>query len=599
MWSDPCRTRRRPSGRPDEDHGRAGPSGTASPTGARFPVCFDPTGLQVPPACLAAYDFDAEGHADGVIDWADFDGFEACFSGPGVEPSGGVGHDWEPDGDVDLADVAGFQLCFDPTGSQVPPDCLAVFDFDADGQSDGVIDLNDLAGLVSRLRGPEVPAGGGCPLIGAGCGPWPARAGLAGQSGPAARGTPPSGTFALHGRPVDVLSDGHVLFHFRARYYDPVLGRWLQRDPLPYGDGPNLYEAFTSNATRFFDPLGLQSEDRGVLGTLLEWFARLQEGRHPVTGEDWVTLTLRREGVDVGLDPVRAGLLREYDRYGVAADAVAEAMEPVVARGVGALQVVGGATESTVGGVLVFGTDGLGAAPGTVFVLHGVDVTQAGVRQVWTGEFTFTETYRVIAEAGYPTAALVVDSGISLSSGFAGLGLAVEGVALRAPSTAGLGVSPQALRLQANIARGELGEINALALQRSLGETIVNTQFRQGAVLRGFESVSALEAPGGLRVFVTDVKAIAGNVAPSRLSAFGLNDPATFRLNLLRAQGAVAEQVTDLPLQRAILQALEERTFTVRILGPQGIRVSPSTVSRLQTVTGASEIEIVDMLVVP
>jgi hypothetical protein len=44
---------------------------------------------------------------------------------------------------------------------------------------------------------------------------------------------------------------------------------------------------------------------------------------------------------------------------------------------------------------------------------------------------------------------------------------------------------------------------------------------------------------------------------------------------------------------------LEERTFTVRILGPQGIRVSPSTVSRLQTVTGASQIEIVDLLVVP
>jgi hypothetical protein len=157
----------------------------------------------------------------------------------------------------------------------------------------------------------------------------------------------------------------------------------------------------------------------------------------------------------------------------------------------------------------------------------------------------------------------------------------------------------RAQQLRANVARGELGEINALALQRSLGETIVNTQFRQGAALRGFESVSAVETSTGFRVFVTDVKAIAGNVAPSRLSAFGLNDPATFRLNILRAQGKIAEQVTDLPLQRAILQALEERTFTVRILGPQGIRVSPSTVSRLQTVTGASQIEIVDLLVVP
>ncbi|HNQ91286.1 MAG TPA: RHS repeat-associated core domain-containing protein, partial [Verrucomicrobiota bacterium] len=409
---------------------------------------------------------------------------------------------------------------------------------------------------------------------------------------------PPSGTFTLHGRPVDILSDGHVLFHFRARYYDPALGRWLQRDPLPYGDGPNLYEAFTSNATRFFDPLGMQAEDRGLLDTLLEWLVRAREGRHPITGEDWVTLALRREGVDVGLDPVRAGLLREYDRYEAATGAVAEAMEPVVARGVGATQVVGGVTESTVGGLLVFGSEGLGAAPGTVFLLHGVDVTQAGARQVWTGEFTFTETYRVIAETGHPTAALIVDSGISLSSGFAGLGLAVEGVALRAPSTAGLGVSPQALRLQANIARGELGEINALALQRSLGETIVNTQFRQGAVLRGFESVSALEAPGGLRVFVTDVKAIAGNVAPSRLSAFGLNRAATFEENMAFARRAVTAQVTDPAVRNTMLVALEERAFTVRVIGPPGVRISPNTQLRIQTVTGAP-VEVLDVLVLP
>lgn len=32
---------------------------------------------------------------------------------------------------------------------------------------------------------------------------------------------PPSGTFALHGRPVDVLSHGRVLLYVRARYYDP------------------------------------------------------------------------------------------------------------------------------------------------------------------------------------------------------------------------------------------------------------------------------------------------------------------------------------------------------------------------------------------
>ena len=99
-------------------------------------------------------------------------------------------------------------------------------------------------------------------------------------------------------------------------------------------------------------------------------------------------------------------------------------------------------------------------------------------------------------------------------------------------------------------------------------------------------------------MFVTDVKAIAGNVVPSRLSAFGLNNPATFRLNVLRAQGAVEAQVTDPLIRNAIRSALEERTFTVRIIGPPGIRISPTTELRIQAVTGAP-VELLDVLVLP
>jgi len=67
---------------------------------------------------------------------------------------------------------------------------------------------------------------------------------------------PASGTFAMHGRPTDVLSDGFVLQDFRARTYLPTLGRWLQRDPLPYNDGFNLYEPFRGNALANVDPNG-------------------------------------------------------------------------------------------------------------------------------------------------------------------------------------------------------------------------------------------------------------------------------------------------------------------------------------------------------
>jgi hypothetical protein len=42
-----------------------------------------------------------------------------------------------------------------------------------------------------------------------------------------------TGTFALHGRPVDVLPDGKILIPVRARTDDPQHARWLQRDPKP------------------------------------------------------------------------------------------------------------------------------------------------------------------------------------------------------------------------------------------------------------------------------------------------------------------------------------------------------------------------------
>jgi RHS repeat-associated protein len=101
--------------------------------------------------------------------------------------------DLDEDGDVDAADYAKFQVCMSGSGNPVPP----------------------------------------------GCG-----------------GLPDTGTFAMHGLTLDVLPDGHVLVYARARHYDPRLGRWLQRDPKGYVDGPNAYEAFGGNPIAHRDPHG-------------------------------------------------------------------------------------------------------------------------------------------------------------------------------------------------------------------------------------------------------------------------------------------------------------------------------------------------------
>ncbi len=47
------------------------------------------------------------------------------------------------------------------------------------------------------------------------------------------------------------------LYHVRARTYNPTLGRWIQRDPIGYAGGVNLYEYVEGQPTTGLDPVGL------------------------------------------------------------------------------------------------------------------------------------------------------------------------------------------------------------------------------------------------------------------------------------------------------------------------------------------------------
>ena len=48
------------------------------------------------------------------------------------------------------------------------------------------------------------------------------------------------------------------LYHYRARAYDASVGRFLQRDPLGYDDGPNPYQYVSSTPAGMVDPDGLR-----------------------------------------------------------------------------------------------------------------------------------------------------------------------------------------------------------------------------------------------------------------------------------------------------------------------------------------------------
>ena len=68
------------------------------------------------------------------------------------------------------------------------------------------------------------------------------------------------------------------LYYYRARYYDPFTGRFLQTDPIGYGDGLNCYAYCGNNPLAYIDPSGLTMwgvdiyREGGYLYLQFDWF---------------------------------------------------------------------------------------------------------------------------------------------------------------------------------------------------------------------------------------------------------------------------------------------------------------------------------------
>jgi RHS repeat-associated protein len=54
-----------------------------------------------------------------------------------------------------------------------------------------------------------------------------------------------------------VMAEGNGLYFMRARYYDPEVGRFINKDPIGYAGGDNLYAYVGNNAVNNVDPSGL------------------------------------------------------------------------------------------------------------------------------------------------------------------------------------------------------------------------------------------------------------------------------------------------------------------------------------------------------
>jgi len=69
-------------------------------------------------------------------------------------------------------------------------------------------------------------------------------------------GTTSSNAFQYTGRE----NEGNGLYFYRSRYYSPMLGRFINEDPLGFeGSGPNFYSYVFDNPINLVDPFGLST----------------------------------------------------------------------------------------------------------------------------------------------------------------------------------------------------------------------------------------------------------------------------------------------------------------------------------------------------
>jgi RHS repeat-associated protein len=93
------------------------------------------------------------------------------------------------------------------------------------------------------------------------------------------------------------------LNYHRARYYDPVVGRWLSEDPISFGGGDtNLYRYVFNNSVLYTDPTGMFAQDlEGLINQFAEMGKKLMNGAANMPEEvKSALLDLTQLGLDVG-----------------------------------------------------------------------------------------------------------------------------------------------------------------------------------------------------------------------------------------------------------------------------------------------------------